>query len=236
MLTLESKSPTVIVHHSTYEDNPFLAGDYRRELESLVNQDMNYYRIYTLGEWGRLENVIFSKWEINTLPPRNDWTMWAYGLDFGYTNPSAMVQVVVSGGKLFWNELVYLAKLTNADLIERLSHYERADIYADSAEPDRIEEICRAGLNAYPANKDVKMGLDICRRHPINITGESTHILSEIKAYSYKRDKNGNVLEEPVKFADHSMDAARYATLGLMERFGLPTKREQEYAIIQSFR
>jgi len=32
----------------------------------------------------------------------------------------------------------------------------------------------------------------------------------EKKGYKWKEDKNGNVLDEPVKFNDHAMDAERY--------------------------
>jgi len=53
----------VAVNHSTYKDNPFLDKDYVAEIEDLINKDDNYYKIYALGEWGVLENIIYSKWQ-----------------------------------------------------------------------------------------------------------------------------------------------------------------------------
>jgi len=160
---------------------------------------------------------------VDELPPKCDWQAWAYGLDFGFVNPTALIKVIVSNKKIYWDERVYQVGLTNADLIERLTHEERADIYADSAEPDRIEEIERAGWVIYPANKDVKMGLDLVRRQTLNLTKSSVETIKEVRNYSRKKDKDGKVLEEPVKIRDHACDAGRYASLGLTEQFGFAT-------------
>ena len=43
------------------------------------------------------------------------------------------------------------------------------------------------------------------------ITKSSVNLIKEIESYSWKTDLNGNILEEPVKFNDHALDALRYA-------------------------
>lgn len=208
--------------HSTYHDNPYLDSEYIRIIEDLQKEDPNFYRIYALGEWGRLENLIYTKYDkVDELP--QEVTAWGYGLDFGYVNPTSLVKVAISGGKLYLQEVLYKSKVTNADLVEYLSHQPRGDIWADSAEPARIEEICRAGYVCYPGSKDVKYGIDLMKRQHLNITADSPDIIKEIRGYQRKKDKNGTILEEPVKFNDHAMDAARYALAGLTERYGLAT-------------
>ena len=88
----------------------------------------------------------------------------------------------------------------------------KGTIFADSAEPQRIEEIYRAGFDIHPARKiSVRDGIDFVKRFKLYIDKESTNIIKEIKFYSYKVDKNGKVLDEPVKLNDHAMDAIRYA-------------------------
>jgi PBSX family phage terminase large subunit len=209
--------------HSTYKDNPYLDKEYIKSLESLITQDENYYRVYVLGEWGRLENLILTKYtQVDQLP---QGCMWSYGLDFGYTRPTALVKVGQHEGKLYLEERIYKEKLTNSDLIELLSHEERADIYADSAEPQRIEEIRRAGYSVFPANKDVRFGIDLLKRQMLHITKSSANLLKEIRGYQYKKDKDGRVLEEPVKWNDHCLDAARYSAAGLVERYGSAVAR-----------
>ena len=214
----------VEVIHSTIDDNPFAEEDYRDDLNKRVEGDENYYRIYRLGEWGRLENLIFPNYLlVDELPKEFD--AWCYGLDFGFVHPTALIKVLLLEKKLYWHECLCTSGLTNADLIERLGHLDRGDIYADGAEPQRIEEIYRAGYNIYPANKDVKMGIDTCRRQPIHITKESDSLIKQIRGYQRKVDKNGVVLEEPVKAKDDTVDAGRYGTLGITERFGFATAR-----------
>lgn len=83
-------------------------------------------------------------------------------------------------------------------------------VNADSAEPDKIQEIGDAGFNVYPADKAVSDGILFCKRKKIFIHKDSADLIKEIKNYSWKTDRNGNVLDEPVKSNDHLMDAMRY--------------------------
>ena len=53
------KSPDIIVHHSTYNDNQFLDEDYKKLLESYKTTDPYYYEVYCLGNWGVLGKTIF---------------------------------------------------------------------------------------------------------------------------------------------------------------------------------
>ena len=48
-------------------------------------------------------------------------------------------------------------------------------------------------------------------RKQLYITKNSINLLKEIKSYKWKTDKDGRVMEEPVKFRDDLMDAMRYA-------------------------
>ncbi|HEY8541382.1 MAG TPA: terminase large subunit, partial [Pseudothermotoga sp.] len=91
-------------------------------------------------------------------------------------------------------------------------------IYADSAEPARIEEIARAGFNIYPAKKDVKDGIDFLKRKMIYLYKDCTNTIKEIQMYKWKENKNGEILDEPVKFNDHAMDAMRYAVYTYQNR------------------
>lgn len=220
------KDPRYAYSHSTYLDAVHvLPPAIVENIESKRGVDDNWWNIYGLGILGSLEHLIWPHYEVvDELPTRGDWQAWAYGLDFGFTNPSALVKVVISGGKTYCDERIYEAGLTNADIIELLTHEDRADIYADSAEPDRIEEINRAGHRCLPANKHVKTGLDVVRRAPLLITKRSVNTLREVRQYRRMVDKKtGRVLEDPIKTDDHSMDACRYGTLGLTERFGYAT-------------
>jgi phage terminase large subunit len=56
----------VFILKTTYKDNEkFLDSEYIKSLEGLINEDENLYNIYTLGEWGTVDNrgLIYKKYD-----------------------------------------------------------------------------------------------------------------------------------------------------------------------------
>jgi phage terminase large subunit len=231
---LHGSRDDVAINHSTYKNNRFLPAESAQEYENLVNQDENLYRIYTLGEPGILKNTIFTNYQVfREAPPIFEDVI--YGLDFGYNNPTALIGVGFKENNIYPMELIYESHLTNAELIQRMKHFKigKAPIYADASEPARIDEIARAGYNILPADKSVTDGIDAVKRCKIFLNPDNVNILAEIKGYKYREDKNGHVLEEPVKFRDHSLDALRYAVHSHMKK--IPAS-PGKYAIIGKVR
>ncbi len=199
---------------STYLDNPFLPDEQIREIENLKNVDENFWRIYGEGERGHSEGVIYTHW--NSVSTQVDGQS-VYGLDFGYNNPTALVKVTEKDQDLYWKEEIYQSGLTNSDLIPMLKQIIKPHehLICDSAEPDRIEELRRAGFKATLANKNVKEGIDFVKSRKLYINSSSANLLKEIKSYKYmdKGKRLGNEPEVPLKVNDHAMDAGRYASL-----------------------
>lgn len=204
----------ITVIKSTYKDNNFLQESYIKTLLSLKNYDANAYKVFALGEWGASEKIIYKNWSLIDEIPQNASEIF-YGLDFGFNNPTALVQVAVYDGKFYVKELLYQSGLTNTALIEKLkiilNGYETKTIYADAAEPNRIAEIFSCGLNIKAAQKNVLNGIMSVKSDTFFVTKSSVNLIKELQSYSWKSDANGNILEEPVKFNDHLLDALRYA-------------------------
>jgi phage terminase large subunit len=197
--------------HSTYKDNPFLSKKYIKILEDLEFIDDALYQIYALGKWAQLPDIIYRNYVEAPCDGIFD-EIW-YGLDFGFNHPTALVQMGMRGGELYVKELIYKSHMTNRDLIDEMGRLEidtRSPMYADSAEPARIEEIYRAGYNIHPAEKKVDDGIDSVKRHKLHIDPGSVNLLKERMTYKWMTDKNGNTLDKPVKFNDDCMDAMRY--------------------------
>lgn len=199
---------------TTFRDNKFLDAQYVTELEALASQDVTYHKIYNLGEWATPEHVIYEHYRFVQDWPEHP-TETFYGLDFGYAqSPTALVQICVAQGEIFMRELIYEHGLQNNVLIDELRHLgvDPADpIYADSAAPAYIDEIYSAGFNVKPAEKAVKPGIDFCKRYTLNILDSSVNMKKEVQGYRWRKDRQGNVIAEPVKFNDHTPDAFRYA-------------------------
>lgn len=196
---------------STYLDNPFLPDEQIKEIENLRNVDENFWRIYGEGERGHSEGVIYTHWK-----PFNDSISGAvaFGLDFGYNNPTSLVKVTENDQNLYWKEEIYQSGLTISDLIPMLKQIVKLHepIYCDSASPDKIEDLKRAGFKAIMANKNVKEGIDFIKSRKLFIHSGSANLLKEIKSYKYMTKQVG-ITEEPLKLNDHAMDAGRYASI-----------------------
>jgi phage terminase large subunit len=225
--TRASKESDVEVIKSTYLDNPFLSEDYKLLLTDLINQDENAYRVYVLGEWGQLEGKIYSNYKVLPELPILSGAKWAYGLDFGLVNPSALIKVSLLDGKFYVEERLYQTGLTNSDIIEFLTHEARAEIFGDPSAKMMIAEIQRAGFAAYEGHRDVKAGIDLCQRQTLFLPASSTHLITEIQNYHWRKDRDAigedSFMAEPVKFNDHCMDAMRYAIFGLTTKYGFAT-------------
>ena len=204
---------------TTYKDNRFLGDDYKQVIEGLKDQDPTYYQIYALGEWGSPKGLIYTNWRLtNEMPKAGTVT---YGLDFGFNNPTALVEIREYDGEIYLRELIYQTHLTNAELIDKIKRLNvLGRIYCDSAEPNRIQELRAAGLTAMPAKKDVLKGIDFAKSRKLRVYSESSNLIKELQSYKWREDKDGRVLDEPVKFQDHLMDAMRY---------GLYTGTKSEY-------
>lgn len=203
---------------STYKDNPFLEESLRKEIEELERIDANYWRVYGLGLRSMSTTTIYSNWDIvQSMPDTFDDLI--YGLDFGFNHPSVLLEIRMKDAEAWIDEKIYTTKLTNSDLITQMGQeipqeFRRYFQKADSAEPDRIQEISEAGFLILPAKKgpnSIKDGIDRVKRIKLHITARSVNTIKEAKGYKWRVDKDGNVLDEPVKFKDHSMDALRYA-------------------------
>lgn len=204
--------PEAEIMHSTYKNNVALDDNYCQVLEGLRLRDEQYYKVYALGEWGDLrQGVIFNYTIINEWPECNEVI---YGLDFGFNNPTALVEVGIRENDLFVREVLYEQHLVNSELIpllKRSLHKPTAEVYADAAEPARIEELYRAGINVHKALKQVQDGIDRVKRYNLHVLRGSVNLIRELDNYTWKTDRLGNQLDEPEKLNDHACDALRYA-------------------------
>jgi phage terminase large subunit len=198
---------------STWRDNPFIDKSIIKELESLKDKDENLYRIYSLGERGTPQQLVFSKYQ-TVLEIPYEAQLVGRGIDWGFNSPTALVEIYKLDDNLYFNELLYVRGLTVPDILFRMQKIgiEKTDnIWADSALPQNIAEMKRERWNVKPVKKKTILhGLDLIRRHHIYITENSHNIMEEFNTYRYKEDKDGNLLDVPEDDNNHAIDAIRY--------------------------
>ena len=204
---------------SDHRTNDTLTDEEHERIENISDPEL--HKVYARGRTGKLEGVVLVNWDIcDALPPREEWKMSCYGLDFGFTNdPSALEHVVEAHGDLWVDELLYSTGLTNPDIAQRAKGEgltSQDNIIADCAEPKSIRELQAQGLwvSASPKGADsIVSGLDILRRYKIHFTRRSQGIIQNARSYRWAKDRDGNATNKPEDKNNHGIDAIRYVAL-----------------------
>ena len=209
--------------HFSYLDNPFLPVEQRKVYEGLRETNYERYLTHTLGEWVSSSKQIFTtNWSVGF--DRRYFNYYVGGVDYGYNNPACFLLCGVYDDEFYVLGEVYKAEMTTSEFLEEIDHllsrfelrYEDIEsVYADSADPESIEVFCRHGLNTYGSVKNVKAKIDTARETKIHIKEDCVNLIRELPMYEWKKNKDGELLEEPVKKNDHSVDALCYAIYGV---------------------
>lgn len=211
------------IQKTTFKDNRFLPDEYLKVFAELKETNPTYYKIYALGEWGTLKGLVYENYEVIDAMPKY-FEKEYIGLDFGFNHPFSIVHTRIDGRNIYVDELVYETGWENKKVIEYVNDkypwVKKIKIYADSARPDLINEWKNSGYNIDKANKSVFAGINTVKSFNIFVTKESTNILRELNLYSWKEDRDGNTLDEPVKLNDDAMDAMRYSLTSYIKKEG----------------
>ena len=206
----------------TYLCNEALSKQERENIESRKPKEgeepSNWWVVYGLGQIGSLEGNIYSGWEkadADSFSPTGK--LVRYGLDFGFSNDeTAMVAIYeLEDGKTGVQEILYQKGMLGSEYAKILMS-QNVDpsvlIVADSARPEIIAEIKRAGFRIVGADKNpgsVKRGIDrVCQRQIVYM---GKNLEREYLSYQWRKKRSGEILDEPQDGNDHALDAARYA-------------------------
>jgi phage terminase large subunit len=233
----EAEAEGVFRQTTTYECNEFLDSASRAFFERLKVRNPRRARVVCFGDWGVTDGLVYEnhrEWEftlddIRKPDPAGVPTVHletVCGLDFGYTNnPSAFVigfldKTDPEAIKFYvWDEF-YLPGLSNLKITQKIQvmGYGKEQITADSAEPKSVDDLKDFGLRAKGAVKgpdSKRNGIQWIQDIEIIVHSRCENFLKEIGGYTWKKDKFGKNINEPVDRDDHLMDAMRYG----LERF-----------------
>jgi len=211
--------PRTEIIHSTYKDN--LDNLPRKIVQGLENRaatDEHFYRVYTLGEWGFLEGLVFKEgthWQVTDyFPEHPKWHI--FGLDFGFTNdPTSLTELAYFDRVVYVRQHLYETQLTNQDIAAKIKDMGlQGMVIADSAEPKSIEELWRLGITIEGATKgrdSVNNGIDLMKSAYFAVHRDSPDIIAEYRNYSYKTTKEGDTLNTTIDSWNHGIDSIRYA-------------------------
>ena len=216
-----------IVIRSTYKDNPFLTKEQVDEIEA-NRDDLNWWKVYGLGELGQLEGIIYNFTQIDSLPD-DARLKEVWGLDFGFRDPTAIVQMRVDTGRkiAYIRQRAYRPNMDNNDIAFELNQAglpSHVTLWCDAAEPKSISEISKATGGKIKACDKGGVSVGSKRRFQIlwvqgwrlYVTKDSVDVIRALRNYVWEKDSNGNQTDEPVHKWSHGPDAIRY---GLYSEF-----------------
>ncbi|MEL7646988.1 MAG: PBSX family phage terminase large subunit [Sedimentibacter sp.] len=220
-----------IVLSTTFKDNKFAAKEFIQSLEQMKNIDYVQYQIYTLGKFCSLDKLVYTNWTSQAFDwkeiKRKDNTTAIFGMDFGYVNDStAFICSVVDEERkeIYVFDEHFEKSMLNTDIAEMIKKkgFAKEEIVADSAERKSIDEIKRLGIpRIKPAKKgkgSILQGIQKLQQYKIIVHPSCTNIIEELQNYSWKKDKNGEYINEPVDKFNHGLDALRYSIQSIKKK------------------
>lgn len=225
--------------HFTMDDNPSLTEDYRASTRAEFTG--LFYRRFVLGHWVSADGSVYDMWDParhviawDDLPPMR--ALVACGIDYGTTNPtSAVILGLGDDARLYLvdeyrhDPATARRRLTDGELSAELRAWLAAPhtphdttgarpkwVHLDPSAASLHTQLQRDRLKGLaPATNDVALGIrltaTLLSAGRLVVADRCAGFITEAPGYSWDPKATEQGEDRPIKSADHSLDAARYA-------------------------
>lgn len=229
LFTKEAIDPDFKSFHFTSYDNPYLNKE-RIEQDRKSSTEDRFAQEY-LADFRKTEGLVYKEFDrkINIFSRLEDIInpqVYFAGLDWGFTNPSAVYGIKKDYDNRFWvYPEFYKTGKTDDDVADYVASCGFNYVYPDPENPAAIEVLRRRGINIREVSKgkdSIKNGINTIRelfkQKRLFIHESCVNLIYELETYSYPDKKdNRNPDELPIKENDHAVDAIRYALMSQSE-------------------
>lgn len=221
--------PTTKVIQATSLENPYfdkVAYDTKRK-----TMDPRRFKMMFGGEFNKMDGLVYDCYtdemivEPFMLPAG---TRFVGGIDFGTTNPFALVvRAILPTGEHYQVSEFYRSGLRMTEMVDiarkKMAVWGIERYYVDPSALALILELNAAGVTSMAADNRIEVGID--RHYQLMKAGKykifantSPHTIDEYESYHYPAPDEMKVDKDikeknPVKVNDHAMDANRYITV-----------------------
>ena len=209
--------PHVLIK-SNYLDNPYLPENEMANI--LLKKDKpefeNWWRVYGLGELGKLEGAVFSNWryeEEGEIEEVFRYNPTGFGLDYGFhPDPDAMskIHIDMKRKKIYVHECIYTTNNGTEDLIKQIGEFCTKNdlIIAESASPRTNQDLRNKGFNIFKVKKTrtVADWIREMQDYEWIISEGSFNMARELQNYIWS-DKKAGI---PIDAFNHLVDGVRY--------------------------
>lgn len=234
----ESKDPDYESFHYTSYDNPHLPKEEIDKAAQELTED-RFSQEY-LADFRKTEGLVYKEFSrdrhlFQEQPTRA--VEYIAGIDFGFTNPCAVVSIIRDGDNKFWvTGEWYKTRRTETQIAEYVAGCKFNKVYPDPENPSAIEALNQKGVSVTEVVKgkdSVMSGInkvrELFKQNRLLIHKDCINLIMELETYSYPDKKAEHAeSENPIKENDHALDALRYAVMGNFELNVVSDEQEQQ--------
>ena len=222
LYNLQDRDSDYMSFHYTSYDNAHLPVEELEKAKQELTED-RFAQEY-MADFRKTEGLVYKEFDrdvhvVNEIPEKS-YTEYIAGIDFGFTNPTAVIHIKRDGDDNYYvTQEWYKKGRTEEQIADYVKSCGFNRVYPDPAAPSAIEVMNNKGIAIVDVikNKDsIQNGINRVRQllkmGKLHIHRDCVSLISEFETYSYpeKRPDN-NEQENPIKENDHALDALRYA-------------------------
>lgn len=205
--------------HFTSYDNPYLDRDELEKARQTLGAD-SFEQEY-MASFQKTQGLVYKEFSrdkdlYETLPSIDMDKIG--GIDFGFTNPAAVLDIRVYKENLYVEDEWYKSGRTDAQIAEYVAACNFKEVYPDPESPGAIEELRTKQVNVREVIKgkdSVEAGIKKVKEmfitRKLKINKRCLNLIHELETYSYDdKESDRNAKERPIKANDHALDALRY--------------------------
>lgn len=245
-------------HFTTY-DNPFIPVEEINKAKQELTED-RFAQEY-LADFRKTEGLVYKEFsrEKHLYDTYSGRTVERIaGIDFGFTNPCAILTIIRDADETLWvEEEYYKTGKTDSEIAEYVAAGKFNKVYPDPESPGAIKELTKLKVPVREVIKgkdSIKNGIakvtELFKTNKLFINKRCENLIYELETYSYPDKKDlHNPDENPIKENDHACDALRYPILMLsayqqrakqfvpsnMDRTAIPSLHREPPKMAQQF-
>jgi len=176
-----------------------------------------------LGEFTKMTGLVYQLRDSHIILPKELKTeITLGGIDWGYTNPAALIVIKYADGCWYIVDEWYEVGKTTREVIEAaMALNEKWGVnrwYADSANPEKIAETKGSGVYVLPYVKEkdaITAGISYIQQelneNRLFVFSTCKNTLTEFESYHYPEESEKKQVKDlPEPYDNHLMDAMRY--------------------------
>lgn len=211
--------------HFTSFDNPFISPDELNDAKKDMTED-RFAQEY-LADFRKQEGLVYKEFSRakhlfdDEDTPKKTIDRFS-GVDFGYTNPAAIITIIQDYDNRYWiTDEYYRTGKTDAEIAEIVANEHYNKVYPDPENAAAAKELSTRGVNIKIVNKGpdsiingIQKVRNLFKEGRLRIHKRCTNLIYEMETYAYdeKKDKH-NPKEVPIDENNHALDAMRYALM-----------------------